>query len=161
MDTHSYPESNICVYLCTNKHVHISFPVLEGKESVIHFCRLPVSHSWKALPPCLHITAFPLLHQTPPGFAQWTSWAPRKPFILSQLCLIRQMFYIKNTKFCPEVLASKNSPVALAFGRWCNALWTCVLQSPLKGRRQNELTGDWGGGIGWAILSLMMCDFSV
>lgn len=163
MGIHSRSEGNIYLFTCWIKQIstHLLLSLcLRRKEPVIHFCRLPVtpekhSHHVYISQPSHYLTKRLL------AFAQWASRAPRKSFILSQLCLPRQMFYIKNTKSCPEVLASKNSRVALAFGRWCNVLWTCVLQSPPKGRRQHELTGDQGGGMGWAIPSLMMCGFSV
>lgn len=163
IDIHSYPVGNVCLFIHWIKQISthlLPSLCLRGKETVIHSCRLLVtpekpSHHVYISQPSHYFTKRLL------AFAQWASWAPRKSFILSQLCLPRQMFYIKNTKSCPEVLASKNSQVALASGRWCNVLWTCVLQSPPKGKRQHELTGRWGGGIGWVIPSLMMCGYSM
>lgn len=84
------------------------------------------------------------------AFAQWAGRAPRKSFILSQVCLPKQMFYIMNTKSsCPEVLASKNWQVALAFGRWRNEPWRYVLQSPhppAPAPKAEDSTDSWGLG---------------
>lgn len=109
------------------------------------------SHSWETHPLRVY-TSQPSNYFTNCllAFAQWAGRAPRKSFILSQVCLPKQMFYIMNTKSsCPEVLASKNWQVALAFGRWRNEPWRYVLQSPhppspcAKGGRQYGLMGAW------------------
>lgn len=91
------------------------------------FLSIDMHHSWEAHSHLVYI----LQPSAPSPNVSWPLLSepvelPEKSFILSQLCLPRQMFYIKDTKSCPEDLASKNSLEALAFRRWCNLGEMCA-----------------------------------